>query len=112
MLGWVLGWGSPSGPSLPPLPPSPRPSPPRGEGVSFIVGEVSVGVSEDRRMWWLGCAGLVSGGFWVSPSFCEGRFASFAAPPRAVLERPLRSCRSPCCLRTGDGMLISVFRGI
>ena len=30
------------------------------------------------------------GGFWVSPSFCEGRFASFAAPHRAVLERPLR----------------------
>ena len=26
----------------------------------------------------------------MSPSFCEGRFASFAAPPRAVHERPLR----------------------
>ena len=26
----------------------------------------------------------------MSPSLCEGRFASFAAPPRAVHERPLR----------------------
>ena len=85
------------GESVWPLPssyaPSPRPSPPRGEGVSFIVGGgFSWRKGCGRSVWFLG-----------RPSFCEGalRFLRSPSLPGRSRTAPTWFPRPPCAEAKG-----------